>query len=97
MLAEFMYKGFPETIDMEEHKAREYVRELIAERIIYRDIPETFRIEDFAIIKILACTITSINFPLLTLLCIPFVLIPPLNETPVSFMFKEGVKVSLNT
>jgi len=54
MLAEFMYKGFPETIDMEEHKAREYVRELIAERIIYRDIPETFRIEDFEIIRILA-------------------------------------------
>jgi len=56
-LGEFMYKGFPETIDMEENKAREYVRELIAERIIYRDIPETFRIEDFEIIKILADSI----------------------------------------
>jgi predicted AAA+ superfamily ATPase len=53
-LGEFMYKGFPETIEMEEHKAREYVRELIAERIIYRDIPETFRIDDFEIIRILA-------------------------------------------
>jgi len=29
-LGEFMYKGFPETINMEERKAREYVRELIA-------------------------------------------------------------------
>ncbi len=53
-LREFMYKGFPETIEMEERKAREYVRELIAERIIYRDIPETFRIEDFEIVRILA-------------------------------------------
>ncbi|MCW3141606.1 MAG: ATP-binding protein [Methanophagales archaeon] len=53
-LGEFMYKGFPETLEMEERKAREYVRELIAERIIYRDIPETFRIEDFEILRILA-------------------------------------------
>lgn len=53
-LREFMYKGFPETIEMGDKKAREYVRELIAERIIYRDIPETFRIEDFEIVRILA-------------------------------------------
>ena len=53
-LREFMYKGFPETIEMDEKKAKEYVRELIAERIIYRDIPETFRIEDFEIVRILA-------------------------------------------
>ena len=53
-LGEFMYKGFPETLEMEERKAREYVRELISERIIYRDIPECFRIEDVEIIRILA-------------------------------------------
>jgi hypothetical protein len=53
-LREFMYKGFPETIEMGDKRAREYVRELIAERIIYRDIPETFRIEDFELVRILA-------------------------------------------
>ncbi len=41
-------------LEMEERKAREYVRELIAERIIYRDIPECFRIDDVEIVRILA-------------------------------------------
>jgi len=54
LLNEFIFKGFPETLQMEEGEIKEYVRELVIERIIYRDIPESFRVEDIEIIKILA-------------------------------------------
>ena len=54
LLNEFIFKGFPETLQMEEREIKEYVRELVIERIIYRDIPESFGVEDIEIIKILA-------------------------------------------
>ncbi len=53
LLDEFAMRGFPETLRMNEREIKEYVRELVVERIIYRDIPESFRIEDIEIIKIL--------------------------------------------
>ena len=54
LLNEFVLRGFPETLKMTDKKAKEYVRELVVERIIYRDISESFRIEDVEIIRILA-------------------------------------------
>lgn len=39
---------------MSDKRVKEYVRELIIERIIYRDTQESFRIEDVEIVRILA-------------------------------------------
>ncbi|MDL1956797.1 MAG: hypothetical protein LWW95_07105 [Candidatus Desulfofervidus auxilii] len=39
---------------MDEREIKEYIRELVIERIIYRDIPESFGVEDTEIIRILA-------------------------------------------
>ena len=54
LLNEFVLKGFPETLPMNEREIKEYIRELVIERIIYRDIPESFGVEDTEIIRILA-------------------------------------------
>ncbi|MCD6101260.1 MAG: ATP-binding protein [Candidatus Marinimicrobia bacterium] len=54
MFERFRYRGFPETINMDENDAREYVRELVVERVIYRDIPECFHIQDLEVLTILA-------------------------------------------
>ncbi len=54
LFGEYLVKGFPETLEMSESEAKNYVRELVAERVIYRDIPESFRIEDIEIVRILA-------------------------------------------
>ena len=54
LLNEFLLKGFPETLSMNEKETKEYIRELVVERIIYRDIPESFRIEDIEIVRTLA-------------------------------------------
>lgn len=54
LLHEFISRGFPETLEMNDKEVEEYVRELVVERIIYRDIPESFHIEDIEIVKILA-------------------------------------------
>jgi hypothetical protein len=52
-LREFLLRGFPQTVDMGDGEAREYVNELVVERIIYRDIPESFRIVDTELMRIL--------------------------------------------
>ncbi len=51
---DFLNKGFPEIIDASEKEARRYIKELIIERIIFRDIPESFRIKDLDLLKLLA-------------------------------------------
>ncbi|HDN83773.1 MAG TPA: ATP-binding protein [Candidatus Altiarchaeales archaeon] len=53
LLQEFIWKGFPETLEMNEKEAKEYAKELVVERIIFRDIPENFRIEDVEIVRLL--------------------------------------------
>jgi hypothetical protein len=53
LLGKFLARGFPQIIEMGDRESEEYVRELVVERIIYRDIPESFNIEDIELLKIL--------------------------------------------
>ncbi|WP_456475178.1 ATP-binding protein [Candidatus Pyrohabitans sp.] len=53
LLRKFLLRGFPQTIDMQDRACREYVSELVVERVLYRDIPESFNIADTELLKIL--------------------------------------------
>jgi len=53
-LWDFIKRGFPETVRMEDKEIEEYVKDLILTRIIYRDIPEVFSIRDVGIVWNLA-------------------------------------------
>jgi len=53
LLRKFLLRGFPQTIEMSDRGAMEYVRELVIDRIIYRDIPESFNISDTELLGIL--------------------------------------------
>ena len=48
------FRGFPETLGMSDREAEEYVREMVLERVLYRDIPESFGVEDLEILRVLA-------------------------------------------
>lgn len=54
LLNRFMLRGFPETLGMSDGEAKTYVRELVVERIVFRDIPESFRVEDLEVLRLLA-------------------------------------------
>ncbi len=53
LMRKFLLRGFPQTVDMRDREAQEYVNELVVERIIYRDIPESFSIGDTELLRIL--------------------------------------------
>jgi hypothetical protein len=53
LMEKFLLRGFPQTIEMGDRECREYVRELIVERVIYRDIPGSFSIADVELLTIL--------------------------------------------
>lgn len=54
MLMDFLKRGFPEAINMDEREIDEYIKDMILTRIIYRDIPESFKIRDVEIVNIIA-------------------------------------------
>jgi len=58
-LQEFLPRGFPEVIFMGDREARRYVKELVLERILYRDIPESFAADDIELLRLLAEYICS--------------------------------------
>lgn len=49
----FIERGFPEIINANRTEARRYVKELVIERILYRDIPENFKVRDIEILRVL--------------------------------------------
>ena len=53
-LMDFLKRGFPEAINMDEREIEEYIQDMILTRIIYRDIPESFKIRDVEIVNIIA-------------------------------------------
>ncbi len=61
IFADFIKKGgFPETFSLESEKEfREYIRSLVVDKIVYKDIPALFRIEDPQFLAILLEIISS--------------------------------------
>lgn len=53
LLRKFLLRGFPQTVAMGERESQEYIKELVVERIIFRDIPESFNISDTELLRIL--------------------------------------------
>jgi len=53
-LQEFLLRGFPEIVRAGDQEARRYVRELVLERILYRDIPQSFPASEPELLKLLA-------------------------------------------
>jgi len=58
-LQEFLLRGFPEIIRAGDQEARRYVRELVLERVLYRDIPQSFPAREPELLRLLAEVICS--------------------------------------
>jgi len=56
---QFLRRGFPEIIGANDREAEQYVRELVLERVVYRDIPESFRADDLELLRLLVELICS--------------------------------------
>ncbi len=50
----FLKRGFPEIIDATDKEAEEYAKELVLNRIIFRDIPEYFKVRDIEALKVIS-------------------------------------------
>jgi hypothetical protein len=59
MYQDYLRKGFPEIVHASDREAERYVKELVLERVVYRDIPESFRADDIELLKLLAELICS--------------------------------------
>lgn len=54
LFLEYINKGgFPESFSLNEKKFDEYIKSLVVDKIVYKDIPKLFRIEDPDLVKIL--------------------------------------------
>ena len=53
LLEEFLYtQGFPELADIKDREAiRKYIREGIVDKVIYKDIPQLFKVEDVSVLE----------------------------------------------
>lgn len=50
---EFLTRGFPEVVGAGDREAERYTKELVLERILYRDIPQCFPVDDVGLLRLL--------------------------------------------